>query len=52
MLQVVLSAILFVGGAQQVVWGPASFGSKILLDLPLLIDANFAAGAAMIRQGP
>lgn len=43
---VILFAILCVGFSQQEVW---KGGRKIQLDLPLLIDGNFCAGAAMIR---
>jgi hypothetical protein len=46
---VILTAIICVGAAQQEIW--SGMGKKrILLDLPLLIDSNFCAGAAMIRQ--
>ena len=45
---VILFAIVCLGAAQQGVWY-GSGKSRIMLDLPLLIDSNFAAGAAMIR---
>lgn len=45
---VILFAIFCVGLAQQDVWKGAT--KKIQLDLPLLIDSNFCAGAAMIRH--
>ena len=40
-LQVMIEFILVGGLVQQVLWGS---NKKILLDLPLLIDASFAAG--------
>ena len=44
-----LAAIICVGVAKQEIWS-GSGKKKIALDLPLLIDSNFAAGAAMIRS--
>jgi ammonium transporter Rh len=43
-----LEFIVFGGMIQQMMWGGSS---KIQLDIPLLIDAAFAAGAAMISFG-
>ena len=48
LLQVMLEFIVFGGMIQQMMWGGSS---KIHLDIPLLIDAAFAAGAAMISFG-
>ena len=47
---VILVAVICVGVAKQEIWS-GSGKKKIALDLPLLIDSNFAAGAAMIRSG-
>lgn len=46
--QVMLEFIVFGGMIQQMMLGGSS---KIQLDIPLLIDAAFAAGAAMISFG-
>lgn len=46
--QVMLEFIVVGGAIQQMAWGGES---KIKLDLPMLIDACFAAGAAMISFG-
>jgi ammonium transporter Rh len=47
-LQVMLEFIVVGGVIQQMLWGSYS---RIQLDIPLLIDAAFAAGAAMISFG-
>jgi len=47
---VILAAIVCVGAAQQEIWSGKG-KKRISLDLPLLIDSNFAAGAAMISFG-
>ncbi|MEW5310031.1 MAG: hypothetical protein WDW38_001864 [Sanguina aurantia] len=46
---VMVEAILWVGGAQQSIWNMHS--PKIILDLPLLIDAAFCAASSMIAFG-
>ncbi|CAK0782997.1 hypothetical protein CVIRNUC_006192 [Coccomyxa viridis] len=46
---VMLEGIFFIGLVQQMVFGPKR--SFIELDLPLMIDSAFAAGAAMISFG-
>ncbi|KAG5191009.1 ammonium transporter family-domain-containing protein [Tribonema minus] len=46
---VFIEAILCIGACQQVFWGPEK--SVITVDLPLLIDAAFCAGSAMIAFG-
>ncbi|KAG5191251.1 Rh-like protein/ammonium transporter [Tribonema minus] len=43
---VFIQAVLCVGTVQQVLWNQTL--SKIVLDLPLMIDASFCAAAAMI----
>ena len=48
---VYLEAILVVGAMQQMAFGQANGSSRIVIDIPLLIDSAFCAASSMIAYG-